>query len=90
MQRNYCHKAGFYLKKKKKKVWDLHTVLVRKVAVLSFYVLNMKVGAFLVCTLSNEYIFVRFLLISDFMILLCDFLLRKQIIVILPAFLRIL
>ena len=36
---------------------------------------------------GNEYIFVPFLLIFDFMILLCDFLLRKQIIVILPAFL---
>ena len=79
-----------FLWEKKKKKSGIYIVLVRKVAVLSFCVLNMKVGAFLLCTLGNEYIFVRFLFICDFMILLCDFLLRKQIIVILPAFLSIL
>ena len=84
MGRNYCHRAGFSMNKN---LWDLHTVLVRKAAGSSFRMLSKKVGAFLVCTLGNEYVFVPFLLIFDFMILLCDFLLRKQIIVILPAFL---
>ena len=70
-----------------KNLWDLHTVLVRKAAGSSFRMLSKKVGAFLVCTLGNEYVFVPFLLIFDFMMLLCDFLLRKQIIVNLPAFL---
>lgn len=87
MERNYCHRAGFSLEKKKSLGF---TVLVKKVAVLSFCVLSMKVSAFLVCALGNEYIFVRFLLICDFMISLCDFLLRKHIIVILAAFLSIL
>lgn len=87
MERNYCHRAGFSLGKKKS---GIYIVLVKKVAVLNFCVLYMNVSASLVCILGNEYIFVRFLLICDFMISLCDFLLRKHIIVILPAFLSIL
>lgn len=64
---------GLVLLLEKKKVWDLHS-LAKKVAVLNFCVLYMNVSASLVCILGNEYIFVRFLLICDFMISLCDFL----------------